>query len=110
MQLEAMNRTMKRRHPGSPLIAALGLIALGLLLPIDARAEQPFSFDATPGKLAKIAVPSHYAIELVRDLQALTAEGSEVVDIEVRETTWRLELNAANLAVSEASIDDGAQR
>src|ERR1700744_6057289 len=91
-------------------IAALGLTMLGLLLSGSARAEAPFSFDATPGKLPKVAVPSHYAIELAPDLQALTADGSEGIDIEVRETTWRLQLNAANLAIAEASIDDGAQR
>src|ERR1700744_6372415 len=91
-------------------IAALGLTMLGLLLSGSARAEAPFSFDATPGKLPKVAVPSHYAIELAPDLQALTADGSEVIDIEVRETTWRLQLNAANLTITEASIDGGAQR
>jgi aminopeptidase N len=91
------------------VIAAFGLIAIGLLLPADARAEQAFSFDTTPGKLPKIAVPTHYAIELAPDMQALTADGSEVVDIDVREIAWRLQLNAANLAISDASIDDGAQ-
>src|ERR1700753_2356965 len=90
-------------------IAAFGLMAIGLLSG-SARAEQVFSFDTTPGQLPKIAVPSHYAIELAPDLQALTAAGSEVVDIEVRETTGRLQLNAANLAIAEASIDDGVQR
>ena len=105
-----MNSKLKKRHSRSSAVAALGLIAIGSLLPIDARAEQTFSFDTTPGSLPKIAVPSHYAIELAPDLQALTAEGSEVVDIEVRETTGRLQLNAANLAIAEASIDDGAQR
>ena len=90
-------------------VVAFGLIALGLLSG-SAHAEQTFSFDTTPGKLPKIAVPSHYAIELAPDLQALTADGSEVIDIEVRETTWRLQLNAANLTIAEASIDDGGQR
>ncbi len=66
-------------------VVAFGLIALGLLSG-SAHAEQTFSFDTTPGKLPKIAVPSHYAIELAPDLQALTADGSEVIDIEVRET------------------------
>src|ERR1700748_2628061 len=91
-------------------VAAFGLFLIGVLLSGSVHAEQTFSFDTTPGTLPKIAVPSHYAIELAPDLQALTAEGSEVVDIDVRETTWRLQLNAANLAISEASIDDGAQR
>src|ERR1700759_1284592 len=90
-------------------IVALGMIALGLLSG-SVHAEPTFSFDTTPGKLPKIAIPSHYAIELAPDLQALTADGTELIDIEGRETTWRLQLNAANLAISEASIDDGAQR
>ena len=105
-----MNSILKRRHLRALLIAAFGLAAFGLLLPVDAQAEQTFSFDTTPGKLPKIAVPSHYAIALAPDLQALTAAGSEVIDIDVREVTWRLQLNAADLAISDASIDDGAQR
>ena len=105
-----MNSMLKTRHLRALVIAAFGLAAFGLLLPVDAQAEQTFSFDTTPGKLPKIAVPSHYAIELAPDLPALTAAGSEVIDIDVREVTWRLQLNAANLAISEASIDEGAQR
>jgi aminopeptidase N len=102
MQVEAMNEISR--------IVAFGLLVIGLLLSGGARAEQTFAFDTTPGQLPKIVVPSHYAIELAPDLQALTVDGSEVIDIEVRETTWRLQLNAANLAISDASIDDGAQR
>src|SRR6201995_2103859 len=90
-------------------IVAFGMIALGLLSG-SGHAEPTVSFDTTPGRLPKIAIPSHYAIELAPDLQALTADGSEVIDIEVRETTWRLQLNAANLTITEASIDGGAQR
>jgi aminopeptidase N len=100
----------KRRHSRSSVTATLGLVMIGLLLSGAADAEPTFSFETTPGKLPKVAIPSHYAIELAPDLQALTAGGTEVVDIEVREVTWRLELNAADLAISEASIDDGAQR
>src|ERR1700759_2435038 len=104
-----MNSILKKRRSTSQIIAVLGLIALSSLSG-PARPGQPFSFDTTPGKLPKIAVPTHYAIELAPDLQALTAAGSETVDIDVRDVTWRLQLNAANLAISEASIDDGAQR
>jgi aminopeptidase N len=104
-----MNNGFKKRYSASSMIAALGLIAIGLLS-ADARAETPFSFDTTPGKLPKIAMPLRYAIELAPDLQALTAEGSEIIDIDVREVTWRLQLNAVNLVISEATVDDGAQR
>ena len=53
----------------------------------SARAEQPYSFAATPGKLPKTVVPIHYAIDLRPDLEKLTLAGSEVVDIEVAEPT-----------------------
>ena len=55
-------------------------------------------------------VPVHYTIELAPDLQALSIAGSETVDIDVREQVSRVVLNAVNTEISEASIDDGAQR
>jgi aminopeptidase N len=73
-------------------------------------AESGFSFDATPGKLPKAVVPVHYAIELTPDLQSLALAGIEVVDIEVREPTARLVLNAVNTTFGAATIDDDAQR
>src|SRR5215467_10228061 len=90
----------------------LGLAAV-LMLTLcsgSAAAEQAYSFDATPGKLPKTALPVHYAIELQPDLQALTLAGSEVVDLDVREPTAQLTLNAVNMTISEATIDGSAQR
>src|SRR5271167_739217 len=86
--------------------------ALALLLPASAptRAESVFSFDTSPGKLPKTIIPLHYAIELVPDLQKLTLSGAESIDIEVREPTTRITLNAVNMAVTSAGIDDEAQR
>src|SRR3954468_24425882 len=75
-----------------------------------AAAEPGFSFDATPGKLPKTVVPIHYAIELTPDLESLALPGVEVVDIEVREPTARLVLNAVNTTLSAVTIDDDAQR
>src|SRR3954468_5628162 len=75
-----------------------------------AAAEPGFSFDATPGKLPKTVVPIHYAIELTPDLESLALPGVEVVDIEVREPTARLVLNAVNTTLSAVSIDGDAQR
>jgi aminopeptidase N len=74
-----------------------------------ALAESPYSFDTTPGKLPKTVIPLHYAIELTPYLKGLDIAGVEVVDVEVREPTARLTLNAVNMALSAASIDDGAQ-
>src|SRR5436305_14932954 len=76
----------------------------------SAAAEPGFSFDATPGKLPKTVVPIHYAIELTPDLESLALPGLEVVDIEVREPTARLVLNAVNTTLSAVSIDGDAQR
>ncbi len=85
------------------------MVAL-VLASAGASAEAPFSFDATPGKLPKSVVPTHYAIELAPDLRALSIQGSETVDVDVREPVARIVLNAVNTDISEASIDDGAQR
>jgi aminopeptidase N len=91
-------------------LAAVLAATAALMLSGSAVAEPGFSFDATPGKLPKTVVPVHYAIELVPDLQTLALAGVEVVDIEVREPTARLVLNAIDTTFDSATIDDGAQR
>ncbi len=92
------------------LAAVLAAIVLALSMSGSAAAEPGFSFDATPGKLPKTVVPVHYAIELTPDLESLALPGVEVVDIEVREPTARLVLNAINTTLSAVTIDDDAQR
>ena len=52
--------------------SALAAMVALVLASAGASAEAPFSFDATPGKLPKSVVPTHYAIELAPDLQALS--------------------------------------
>ena len=92
--------------------AALATTAvLACSISASAAAEPAaFSFDAAPGKLPKTVIPVHYAIELTPDLESLALAGSEVVDIEVREPTARLVLNAINTMFASATIDDDAQR
>jgi aminopeptidase N len=75
-----------------------------------ALAEPLYSFDTSPGNLPKSVVPSRYAIELAPDLQKLAIAGSETIDIEVREPVSRVVLNAVDIAIEVASIDDGGQR
>jgi aminopeptidase N len=89
-----------------PAAAALALLS-AVFGP--AFAEPVYSFDGTPGKLPKTVVPIHYAIELTPDLESLALPGIEVVDIEVREPTARIILNAVDTSVASAGIDDGAQ-
>ena len=99
------------------LVALFGLasrsgaaaLALALVWACSSAAEPGYSFDATPGRLPKTVVPVHYAIDLEPNLQSLTLAGSEIVDIDVREPTPRLVLNAVNMALTAATIDDEAQ-
>jgi hypothetical protein len=70
------------------------------------RAEPMFSFDATPGKLPKTVVPINYSIELRPDAESRALPGAEVIDIEVREPTARLTLNAVNTTFASVTADD----
>jgi aminopeptidase N len=81
-------------------------LAVLFIAAAGARAEPAFSFDATPGKLPKTVVPTHYAIELKPDLDTLLISGSEVADIEVAKPTAVMTLNAVNMSVEAAVIDD----
>src|SRR5262245_48983927 len=103
-------------NPGPALPTCFGRTSAGLaawlavaLFSLKAAAEPIYSFDTTPGKLPKAVVPIHYAIELEPDLESLTLAGLEVADIEVREPTARLMLNAVNMSVAAASVDDQTQ-
>jgi aminopeptidase N len=91
-------------------VALAVTVVLVLSMSGGAVAEAGYSFDATPGKLPKTVVPLHYAIELTPDLESLALRGVEVVDIEVREPTARLVLNAVNTTFRAVTIDDDAQR
>jgi aminopeptidase N len=88
---------------------AAATLALAFVAMASATAEPRYSFDATPGRLPKTVVPTHYAIELEPNLESLTLAGSELVDIEVREPTATLVLNAVAMTLSAASIDNEAQ-
>ena len=92
------------------LAATAAIIALSFAISGIAAAEPSYSFDTSPGKLSKTVIPVHYAIELAPDLESLALPGVEVIDIEVREPTARLTLNAINTTFSSATLDDDAQR
>lgn len=70
-----------------------------------ARAEKPFDFAATPGKLPKSVIPSEYSVRIVPNLDKLSFAGSETVKIKVSEKVRELVLNALEIDVSGASID-----
>jgi aminopeptidase N len=93
-------------------VAAMAIVAIALAWPLarTAVAEPAYSFETTPGKLPKTVIPLSYAIELTPDLVSLALPGAETIEIEVREPTARLTLNAINTTFDSATIDENAQR
>ena len=67
-------------------------------------AESKFSFDTTPGQLSKDVIPQHYALTIQPDMKLLTFKGSEIVDIDVRQASNTIVLNAMELNISRASL------
>src|SRR5215208_7251010 len=95
----------------APLARSVGvMLALMFVVSGAVRAEPMFSFDATPGKLPKIVVPINYSVELRPDAESLALPGVEVIDIEVREPTARLTLNAVNTTFASVTVDDSLTR
>jgi aminopeptidase N len=90
-------------------VALVAAFAVVLATSGHASAEPAWSFDTTPGKLPKTVIPVHYAIELTPNLESLALAGTEVVDIEVREPTARLTLNAVEITFDTVTVDDNAQ-
>jgi aminopeptidase N len=62
------------------------------------------------GKLPDNVIPVHYRIELRPDLDRAMIAGSEVIDIEARETTDRIELNAVAMTIKRAGLDGEASQ
>lgn len=69
-----------------------------------ARAEAPFAFDRTPGKLPKSVVPVEYTLHLVPDLASLRFKGNVNIAIDVRQPTRRIVLNARNLRIESTTL------
>jgi len=57
------------------------------------------------GQLPKSAAPLAYDISIAPDAKALTFQGTESVQVEVRESTKAIVLNAAELDISAATFD-----
>src|SRR6266511_2030289 len=90
-----------------PSFIARLLFFLTLFCP-SMRAEKPFSFEATPGKLPKEVVPVDYSVRIVPDIDKFTFTGTERVRLDVRRAVHRVLLNALELKIIDASIDGKA--
>jgi aminopeptidase N len=86
-----------------PLLFSLAMLAT---LSAPLLAEKPFEFESTPGKLPKHVVPTDYAIRITPDVKKLTFTGSETIKLDVRRPSREIVLNALEIEVASASIDD----
>lgn len=84
------------------------LLAIAFMLPVVMSAEEPFQFEATPGKLPKQIVPTDYAIRIAPNIDKRTFTGTETVKINVRAPVREIVLNALELGVASVAIDDKA--
>ncbi|HEY2614267.1 MAG TPA: M1 family metallopeptidase [Chthoniobacterales bacterium] len=75
-----------------------------LLLPMTLKAEAPFNFATTPGKLSKDVVPSSYDIHIKPDVEKRAFTGSETVALDVRKPAKTIRLNVNALAISSAKL------
>ncbi|MES2901601.1 MAG: M1 family metallopeptidase [Pseudomonadota bacterium] len=85
-------------------VTRLALAVTLAVAAVAARAEAPYSFASTPGKLPKDIVPIQYAAHLKPDLAANTFLGSQTIEIEVLKATSRIMLNVANLQIDAATL------
>ena len=84
----------------------LFLLAISLSSQIALAVEKPFDFEATPGKLPKQVVPEEYTVRIAPDLKKLTFTGSETIKLNVRQAVRDLVLNALEIEIASASLDD----
>jgi len=82
------------------------LLAISFTFTNRLNAEKPFSFENTPGKLPKQVVPVDYSIRIVPNIDKLTFTGAETVKLDVRGPVRELTLNALEIEIANASIDD----
>ena len=82
------------------------LLAISFTFTNRLNAEKPFSFENTPAKLPKQVVPVDYSIRIVPNIDKLTFTGAETVKLDVRGPVRELTLNALEIEIANASIDD----
>jgi aminopeptidase N len=97
-----------RSHSLARLLRPLLTAGAFLLAASVVHAEKPFSFAETPGQLPKTVVPRHYALRIQPDLAARTATGTARIELEVAQPVAEIVLNALELTIGAATLDDAA--
>src|SRR3984893_4394744 len=73
---------------------------------VSMSGEKPFDLGTTPGKLPKEVVPTEYSVRIVPNIAKLTFTGMVKVKVEVRAPVREIVLNALELEIAGASVDD----
>jgi aminopeptidase N len=87
-------------------VRCLFALTISINLASSMSAEEPFDFAATPGKLPKEVVPTEYSIRIVPKIDKLAFSGTETVKLEVHRPVRELVLNALEIEIASASIDE----
>jgi aminopeptidase N len=69
-------------------------------------AEKPYDFTTTPGKLPKEVAPTEYSVRIVPNIDKFIFAGAETVKLDVRAPVRELVLNALEIEIASASVDD----
>src|SRR5260370_18015774 len=99
-----MTKSCLVREMRSLLLFLVGLFST--LFPVTVTVKKAFNFESTPGKLPKQVAPTEYSIRITPDIEKLTFTGSETVKLNVRAPVRELVLNALELEIPSASVDD----
>ncbi len=83
------------------------LICAVLLLTALSLAEEPFSWDKTPGKLPKHIVPLQYTVRIEPDIEGARFQGTETVTLDIRQPTQQIILHALDLEITGAELRTG---
>ena len=84
------------------LLVAAGLFVFSTTM----NSETPYDFATTPGKLPKQVVPTEYAIRIVPNIDKFTFTGTETVKLDVRKPVREVVLNALDMEIASATVDD----
>jgi len=77
-----------------------------LIVAAPIKAEKPFDFASTPGKLPKQIAPTEYSIRIVPNIEKRTFTGNETVKLKADAPFHQLVLNALELEIAAAVVDD----
>lgn len=98
----------RRRHAlyAACVLALATLGGLGAAPPAQAQAR--FDFAATPGRLSKQVVPTHYQLLIEADPARDDFRGEVTIVVDVRKPTDAIVLNAAQLQATGAMLNDAS--